>query len=1044
MVKIAEGVLAAIFGLALSYLVVVGLDRLGDTPAWLRTLILLVGMVGMVVLFPIKYHNWVWRRRRLNQVARLLREKYPRFGDHVLGVVELAYVDPDALTSRVLVEAAMKQVDDELEHRTLDDAVPNPRHRRWTVAVAMPMVLIVTLMWLSPHAGRNAFVRWLTPWRDVERYTFAKLEGNVGPRVVPYAEPFNVDVRLKDVSPWKPASGKARYARQESIEAPRDGLRYAFTIPPQTKDGSVYLSVGDARRTIPVEPKMRPELTEILARIQLPAYLQLPDVVVEDVRGGSLSAVKGSSVAFQATATRELATATMDGRSQRVEGNRILTQPRTNIVADTSEYVLAWRDRLGLDMRTPQVLRIDAHDDAAPKVSLGKLKNNMAVVSTRTITFDIRARDDFGVERVGIEWEGVKHSSGPSPAKGEKPVSAGSPTNAQMAVSGTFSAQRENVPPQSLRIRAFAEDYMHFRERSYSAYVVIHILSPEQHSTYWTELMGRWVDRAKDVYDTELQLHRINKELHNLPPGELDKPENRRKLQKQAAQERANAAKLSKLTDAGKDLLREAGQNKEIDPNELEKMAQMIKKLEAFAKNKMPDIAEMLAKAADAPGKKPEDQPPPTTSPSPPVPPAPEGPKGKEDKDFNKLDKPAPPIPPPPPKLGLPSNTLKGSMNPDDGSPPPQSEALVAEAIKVQKELLDAFAKLADEMNALLANLENSTFVKRLKAASARQLTLAADLSKDALHAFGVATQKVGWEQRVKARGMAEREVKEARHLDVLMADLDAYTERKPSPSYSAVLEEMKVARVSEELSLIRETIKGNYVGMSVTDVEFWADTLDRWAEQLVPPLEESASEELSAEAQEEEASLTPEIVLEVMRILDAEITLREETRELQNAKDVLENDAYKKRGGELAATQRELAKTTGEVINMIGELPEGQAAFGEQMLALAEATEVMVEAAGILARPHTGRHAIAAETEVIELLLESQRAPKPPPPEMKIPAGKMPALAMIGRGNDAGKAFIEERDAGSEQGATGRELPEEFRYGLDKYFGAMEGTAGE
>ena len=45
-VKILEGVLAAAFGLLLSYLVVFGLDRAFDTPGWLRVLILVVGASG--------------------------------------------------------------------------------------------------------------------------------------------------------------------------------------------------------------------------------------------------------------------------------------------------------------------------------------------------------------------------------------------------------------------------------------------------------------------------------------------------------------------------------------------------------------------------------------------------------------------------------------------------------------------------------------------------------------------------------------------------------------------------------------------------------------------------------------------------------------------------------------------------------------------------------------------------------------------------------------------------------------------------------------
>ena len=110
-IKLAEGALAAIFGLVISYLFVFGLDRLFDTPAVLRAVILAAGSVGMVILFPVKYHNWVWSHRRLDQVARLLRHKFPRFSDHLLGIVELAQSESQQGASRALVEAAMRQVD---------------------------------------------------------------------------------------------------------------------------------------------------------------------------------------------------------------------------------------------------------------------------------------------------------------------------------------------------------------------------------------------------------------------------------------------------------------------------------------------------------------------------------------------------------------------------------------------------------------------------------------------------------------------------------------------------------------------------------------------------------------------------------------------------------------------------------------------------------------------------------------------------------------------------------------------------------------------
>jgi hypothetical protein len=63
-VKLAEGLLAAVFGLALSYVLVFALDRFMETPGWLRLSILLVGSIGLGITLPLKWHRWVWQQRQ--------------------------------------------------------------------------------------------------------------------------------------------------------------------------------------------------------------------------------------------------------------------------------------------------------------------------------------------------------------------------------------------------------------------------------------------------------------------------------------------------------------------------------------------------------------------------------------------------------------------------------------------------------------------------------------------------------------------------------------------------------------------------------------------------------------------------------------------------------------------------------------------------------------------------------------------------------------------------------------------------------------------
>lgn len=1055
-IKLAEGALAAAFGLAVSYLLVFVLDRWGDTPAGWRAAILAAGSVGMVILFPLKYHNWVWRHRRLDQAARLLRHKYPRFGDHLLGIVELAQNPSQAGASRALVEAAMRQVDAELQGRDLRDAVPHPRHRRWAWAAGVPLTFVAAVMVMVPAAGGNALLRWAMPWRDVERYTFAQLEGETGLRVVPYAESFTVRMNLAPDSAWKPEAGTAQYEDQSPVVAAREGATYPFRMPPQTRNGRLSLHVGDARLVLPVEPKTRPALTALRARVQLPAYLQRTEPQVEDVRGGTISLVKGSAAIIEAAATRELASATLNGRSQPVDGSQITTEPVT--VEVPAEYHLTWRDRFGLDAREPQVLRIEAVDDGGPTVSFSEVRNNQVLLSTEVLSFEIRAGDDFGVKQVGLEWEGIADPVyNPEPSKGEKIVAAGTPVSSTLSAPATFSADRENVRAQSLRLRAYAEDYLPDRERACSPYLVLHVLTPAEHFKWLTSQMGKWVGSAREVYDRELQLSQVNEELRQLPPEALDAPAQRKLIRDQATAEMANAAQLDALITVGEGLVREATRNEDFDPEQLETWAGMLQQLEEIAGARMPSVAGLLAQAAAAPG---QSRPPAETPEDPNTPgagvgvdrseqpggqpayaPANPTPQvGDQESGFNKSEEPTGEAPQVAGGLRLPTTTLRGSGREpgEPKEPAPTTDELVLKAVTEQQDLLDAFAGVADEMRQLLVGFESSTFVKRLKAASRAQIDLAGELNN--LGGFGRESHAV--DNAPERRSLGEREVAAAGTIYTIQEDMDAYANRRPSENYARVLDEMQHESVIEQLRGMASTINDNLVGQSTIEAEFWGETLDRWAEQLVDPLAEddpSEAEEKEEQEPSEQPSLPPAIVVEVLRIINREIQLREETRELEHGREAMAAQGYEERGGGLGRTQRELAVKSRELAGQIWELP-GAEEFESDSRKLMEASFVMDEAEALLATPVTGPETIAAISEVIEILLETNRTPNAPS-VTKSRAATRSALMLVGLGDDEQQAFIEERVPGQATGRAGRTLPEEFRQGLDAYFDALEGS---
>src|SRR6202042_1143487 len=81
--------------------------------------------------------------------------------------------------------------------------------------------------------------------------------------------------------------------------------------------------------------------------------------------------------------------------------------------------------------------------------------------------------------------------------------------------------------------------------------------------------------------------------------------------------------------------------------------------------------------------------------------------------------KPGGPKPPAPQRL--PVTTLAGKPSDKPHPDQPEQQPAMEEAVARQQDLLAEFEKLADELNRVLANLEGSTLVKRLKAASRLQ-----------------------------------------------------------------------------------------------------------------------------------------------------------------------------------------------------------------------------------------------------------------------------------------------------------------------------------
>jgi hypothetical protein len=210
-------------------------------------------------------------------------------------------------------------------------------------------------------------------------------------------------------------------------------------------------------------------------------------------------------------------------------------------------------------------------------------------------------------------------------------------------------------------------------------------------------------------------------------------------------------------------------------------------------------------------------------------------------------------------RLGLPTTLLSGGAGKESDSCPAGQK--MEEAVAKQQDLLAEFEKIADELNRVLANLEGSTLVKRLKAASRLQYRIAGRLADQVTAVFGAPatpsrepstsvfqelSNQVGdalvnlgtaaKDVREKLfKELSNQEAKGSQDLSNIMDDMQGYYERRRFVQFKTVLDDMlRLDPIGSLRQLSDDLPKEN--GLSIAQCEYWSDTFDRWAEDLVDP----------------------------------------------------------------------------------------------------------------------------------------------------------------------------------------------------------------
>jgi hypothetical protein len=596
-IETAFAISLALIGLCATFLALFFSDRFWDSPIWLRSTLFAIALLVIVPSVGFWTLRWVLKKRDQRQLAILVQKKFPRLGDRLLGIVELSgEKQHDSNFSPELYRAAIRQVGEEAEKYRFTDAVQIKRARKAFVGAGVLLGLTLLTLVVFPAASGNAFARLAAPFLKIRHYTLVDLELASDKLVVPHGENFDVAARVNYRSFWKPSRAVAKVGQQPALQSSRQQDQIIFHVPGQIQNGLLTIKLGDAEKQLPIVPSYRPSLKELSAAIQLPDYLKQSPTNIT-VQNGSLPLLEGSRVAFRAKLNREISRAELQVEGQdlqtlKISGDEFSTEQQKS--ENITHYLFSWQDKLGLSNGAPWRLAVQALKDLPPTPDLPDLARDSAILYSDVLNLRLTARDDFGVNDLGISWD-FSSTADQQETRGVTEMKNQTRTPHEKSVEKVFQwgPQVFDIPPDStVELIGYARDYMPNRERAESAVYRLHVLGNEQHAELVRQQLESTLAQVEEIARLEDKIAAKTSELQgdkaSSPKQAADKIGATKQDQSQ------NAKHLEQLAKEGMQTLREAMKNPVFKEQLLQDWAKNFQEMQKLAQENMKAAAEDL------------------------------------------------------------------------------------------------------------------------------------------------------------------------------------------------------------------------------------------------------------------------------------------------------------------------------------------------------------------------------------------------------------------------------------------------------------------
>ncbi len=953
-----------------SFLLLAFSDRLWATPGWIR---LIVAVPVPVLLFVALYpwaKRWLIERPNSRRLAHFMGQLDPQVCDRVLGAVELAEgSEENWVGSHELRRAAIEQVAQQMKGVKPEQRLETGGMKRLIGGAAVLTAMVVFFFALAPRAVMNSFARWRQPHKEIERFTFVRLFDFPETLHVAHGEAFDFQGRVAHVQGRAIPDVTYRVDGTESLDVHLEPRQGVVTVEAEgmmdTRD--VHLKSGDAQERIRIEPMMRPELHALAAELEWPEYLKKEPENLS-VRRRRVEVPIGSRVALNGTVSRDLTLAQLgNGQKVNVEGSRFLLPAM--LVESNLSFTVSWEDTVGLSPLQPATVEVIATEDRAPQVALSGLATTVAMLPDQFVEIELRARDDYGLDRVWASWraeseQGLKEREREARLQGK---------TGQQTLS--FSPERMGFAVgDTIELAAFAVDALPGREPSRSSRHRIFVIGKEQHAKMLMTQMEDILAALDDEIREESITMEENKDL------EGDSPED---ILERALDELARAERVMDTAENMDDLIREAGKNDQITDKQIGDWAEISSNLKEKAVPAMESAARKMKNAAEAmahtdggssmpsgdsdedgeganagqPGEESDNGSDEDTGDSEAL--ADTGEPGEPGKNGEAGSQSPSGQPGQPGQSGQPGSPMEMAGSEQEPTETSDMEVGIRED---HEEAINAMKHSEEALNESINQSLSASFINRFKELARLQGEVGDTMTTLLPLTIGKTAEELPEELSTQIRDNAKKQEHIATETRYVFDDLEGYYRRSQEEVLQVIRTEMSEEDFMGRLPKMQEMIAQNIIGQTTQEATAWKQNFLSWADRLSDDAGGGGGSGGAGAGGGDEEGESLETMIALLRAREQQENLRRHTRALNES--YAENLNFDQDAADLADRQNELGKAL---------LPlEQRVVTPETKHLVSVASGEMMNAGLKLNASETDQGTIGIQTEVIEMLAQA------------------------------------------------------------------------